>query len=112
MDHGCCGRDGAELKTGCFQQGAELGFGAFLAAGEGEHGHVQVFGGGRRVAGGNDAVRDQQLAMSGNDFAAVAEDLGALFVGPIVNDVAEEVSVGSGGDAFEKAAFDDAATLG
>jgi hypothetical protein len=27
----------------------------------------------------------------------------------IVNDVAEEVGVGSGGDAFEKAAFDDAA---
>jgi hypothetical protein len=42
-------------------------------------------------------------------FAAVAEDLDTLFVGPIVNDVAEEVSVGSGEDAFEKAAFDDAA---
>jgi hypothetical protein len=44
-----------------------------------------------------------------NHFAAVAEDLDTLFVGPIVNDVAEKVGVGSGGDAFEKAAFDDAA---
>jgi len=42
----------------------------------------------------------------------VAEDLDALFVGPIMNDVAEEVGVGSGGNAFEKAAFDDAAALG
>jgi hypothetical protein len=39
----------------------------------------------------------------------VAEDLDTLFLGPIVNDVAEELGVGSGGDAFEKAAFDDAA---
>ena len=36
-----------------------------------------------------------------NHFAAVAEDLDTLFVGPIVNDVAEEVGVGSAGDAFE-----------
>jgi hypothetical protein len=42
----------------------------------------------------------------------VAEDLDGLFVGPIVNDVAEEVGVGSGGDAFEKTAFDDAAAVG
>jgi len=44
--------------------------------------------------------------------AAVAEDAGALFVGPIVNDVAEEVGIGAGGDAFEEAAFDNGAALG
>lgn len=53
--------------------------------------------------------RDGMLPAGGNHFAAVAEDVDTLFVGPIVNDVAEEVGVGSGGDAFEKAAFDDTA---
>jgi hypothetical protein len=30
------GSNGVEREAGCFQQGAKLGFGAFLAAGEGE----------------------------------------------------------------------------
>jgi len=41
-------------------------------------------------------------------FAEIAS-VNKNLVGPIVNDVAEEVGVGSGRDAFEKAAFDDAA---
>jgi hypothetical protein len=67
---------------------------------------------GHDVAGGNHAVGDQELAICGNHFAAVAEDPGALFVCPIVNDVAEEVGVSASGNAFEKAAFDDGAAVG
>ena len=107
VDHRCGSRDGLEFETGCFQQRAELGFGTLLAAGEGEHGHVQVFGRRRRVARGNHAVRDQKLAIGENRFATMAQNLLALLVGPIVNDVAEEVGVGSGGNTFEKAPCDD-----
>ena len=89
MDHCCGGSDGLELEARSFQQRAELDFGAFLAAGEGEHHHVHIFRGARCVAGGNHAVGDQELAIRGNCFAAMAEDLCALFVCPIVNDVAE-----------------------
>src|SRR5215469_14008589 len=42
----------------------------------------------------------------------MAKNHGALFVGPIVNDVAEDVGVGTGGDALKEAAFDDRTTLG
>ena len=112
MDHRCCGRDGLQFETGSFEERAEFGFGAFLAAGEGEHDHVHVFRGAPCVAGGNHAIGDQQLAICGNHFAAMAEDPGALFVCPIVNDVAEEVGVGASRDAFEEAAFDDGAAIG
>ena len=48
--------------------------------------------------------------MGGNHFAGVSEDLDALFVGPVMNDVAEKVCVGASRNALEKTAFDDAAT--
>lgn len=41
------------LRCGVF---LKLGFGTFLAAGQGEHGDVHVFGQGRHVAGGRESL--------------------------------------------------------
>jgi hypothetical protein len=90
--------DASELPAGGCKQGAELFFCTFASAGEDQHLEIQEFAGGEVVAGVNYVVNDEEFAAGIDTFPAGFEDLDATVVGPVVNDVFHDVSIGARGN--------------
>jgi hypothetical protein len=106
------GGERGKFKTGLLEQGPEFRLGPFESTWEGHHRHIEIVGNGSAIAVGNDTFHDDQSAMRGNHVAAMAQDLNTVLIGPIVNDVAEQIGIRPRRYDFKETALDHLATVG
>ena len=74
---------------------------AFFPAGKGQHDHVEHFAGVRRVPARKSHSDDMQSAVRRHRAAAVAEDRQTLGLGPVVDDMRQQIDAMGGGNAVE-----------
>src|SRR5205085_12050720 len=96
--------DAFQPETGSGEQFAELLFGPFHSTGEHKHLQIHELGNAWLIAARHYLIHHQQPATGTNPLAAMAENLNALRIVPIVNDVLHDVHIGARRDAFKEAA--------
>jgi hypothetical protein len=102
----------AWLEARAVEQGVVLGFGAFAAAGVGQHVDVPLQREGRLAAGWYDTLDDKQDLVGGHGLAAAIQERLALLVIPVVQDAREHIDVASDRNGGEEVAGDDVAAIG
>src|SRR5262249_6602036 len=94
--------DAAQAESGLPEELGVLVLRPLLAAGHGEHDDVEDFAEVGSVARRQDELHDQERAAFLHRVATVAENREALLLGPVVDDMREDVGVAAGRNALEE----------
>src|SRR5207237_187890 len=105
--------DSCNLETAVSQEITVLILGSFQSLRRKQHHeNVEILRMGRIVAFGHNHLDDQETASGWNRAADVLEDANGSVIGPVMNDVAQEVCVGAARNRFEEVSALEFSTFG